>query len=536
MASMYITAAPIGAVPKWLDPLEPTFIPSYLIHQLLDTMQAAQLAQQLRSDGWEVVPAGGWLLASGHDDSISDKVLGMLCNYEGAVHALEQAGWARRDRVWHAPARTLPEAPIVRRAWLEEVRSVELVRRLVLQLTTYGWVADRQGDLIWTHAKLHSYFPAALIESIREDCPVLLDRLRQTGWRTCCDGYWQAGKGRSAFLPITPDTIVDEALRSLEEGAAIVHLHTRELGDRTRLKIPGVGTVTVGAQRNQIVVDQYDAIVPAVKGKVPTAILNVSTSVRGDRQGARSPLRRAHVKSYGAIDAPEVASLSPAAVIFQGGGGYDNAPDFLAAQFEHFRSVGTRPEVEVFNHTIVDNATTLYRVFLETAGQPVLFMLVAGVDQYCRDPVSGEVSDDSLIDPGVRQQISACLATDDASERQRAIDLAAGQLYPIVERLRASFPSSLISLLLPGSLQIMLADLALALQLDGVRIGLEDGLNVFDSSIPGGVRKARGTWEQVRMLREDLIARGISVQTSGDVRDLLGLPAAVRGEPRLKLA
>jgi len=476
------------------------------------------------------------LIAAGHCSSISEYSLGLLPDLQDNLRALEQAGWKYRNHAWHAPQSPHVEQAVIRRAWLDDVSSIELVRRIVLQLTTYGWVINERGDLIWDHSNLHSYFPATLIESIRQDCPSLLERLHEAGWRVCGDGYWQAGKGRSPFLPITPDAIVNETLRSLEEGAAVVHLHTRELGDRTRLEIPGVGTVTVGAQRNQIVVDQYDAIVPAIKESAPAAILNLSTSVRGDRQGARSTLRRAHLKSYGESDAPEIASLSPAAVIFQGGGGYDNAPDFLAAQFEHFRDVGTRPEVEVFNHTIVDNATSLYRAFLETAGQPVLFMLVAGVDQYYRDPVSGEVSDDSLIEPAIRQKISACLATDDVLERQLAINLAAEQLQPVVKRLRACFPTSLVSLLLPGSLQIMLADLALALQLDGVRIGLEDGLNVFDSSAPGGVRKARGTWEQVRMLREDLVARGISVQTVADVRDTLGLPRVEQFERHLKRA
>ncbi|MGY4730742.1 3-keto-5-aminohexanoate cleavage protein [Burkholderia pyrrocinia] len=536
MTRMYITAAPVGAVPKWLDPLEPTFVPSYLLHHLLDPAQAARFVEQLQADGWEAVEAGGLLIEEGHDHFICDDLFVQLPNQMLARRAIQDAGWTQCKQGWCAPKSPPFGVAVIPREWMADISSVEIVRRFVLQLTTYGWTASECGDLVWHHAKLHSYLPPALVKAIRDDCPDLLTRLREAGWQPREAGYWQAGKGRSPFLPITPAEIAAETIRSMKEGAAVVHLHTRELGDRTRLEIPGLGTITTGAQRNQIKVEHYDTIVPAVKNTNPDAILNLSTSVRGDRHGARDKLRRAHLKSYAEVDGPEIASLSPAAVIFQGGGGYDNAPDFLVAQFEHFRRVGTRPEVEVFNHTIVNNATTLYRGLLESVGQPVLFMLVAGVDQYFRDPISGEVEDDSLIAPAIRQEIARHLLSTDERGRQRAIDLAVKQLQPVVERLRQSFPFSLISLLLPGPLQILLADLAQALRLDGVRIGLEDGLNVIDRRVPGGVRKALGTWEQVRMLREELLSRGITIQTSTEVRDMLGLTLAASVSQHLKRA
>ncbi|KWI24591.1 3-keto-5-aminohexanoate cleavage protein [Burkholderia stagnalis] len=526
MKSMYITAAPTGAVPKWLNPLEPTFVPSYLLHRLLDSSTCGQVIAQLQSDGWDAVLPGGLLIQSGHDSPISDDWLARLRDASTAREALREAGWCHRDQAWHPPDRAASDMAVLSREWLSEIKSIDLARQLVLQFTAYGWTATENGDLIWGYSKLHSYLPPALIDSIRIDCPTLLEKLETAGWQTCPAGYWQSGKARSPFLPITPEAIVAESIRSVQEGAAVVHLHTRELADRTQVQIPGLGAISVGTQRNQIMLDHYDAIVPAMRAADANAILNLSTSVRGDRHGARSGLRRAHLKRYGDAEAPEVASLSPAAVVFQGGGGYDNAPDFLAAQFEHFQRLRTRPEVEVFNHAIVDNATTLYRERLETVGTPVLFMLVAGVDQYRRDPISGELEDDSLISSPVRKEITRLLMAGDAVSKQRAIEIAAAQLDPVVKRLRDSFPVSKISMLLPGPLQVMLAELALRLRLDGVRVGLEDGLNVFDSRVPGGVRKARGTWEQVRMLREELIAKGVNVQTTTQVRNMLGMPLA----------
>ncbi|RXV65663.1 hypothetical protein D1006_37190 [Burkholderia stabilis] len=532
MTSMYITAAPIGAVPKWINPLEPTFIPSYLL-QLIDGSESARILAQLQADGWEAVPHGGMLLTRGHDSFIADSWLEQHADAGTARQTLESEGWLRRDHAWHAPQTSAAEATTLPHEWLMDVKSMPLVRQIVLQLTTYGWVVSERGDLIWEHAKLHSYFPPALIDSIRENCQPLLRKMEGCGWQVCGAGYWQPGKARSPFLPISPMDIVEESIRSLEEGAAVVHLHTRELADRRQIEIPGLGQITVGSQRNQIVLEHYDQIVPAVKARDASAILNLSTSVRGDRQSARSDLRRAHLKSYGDADVPEMASLSPAAVIFQGGGGYDNAPDFLAAQFTHFWRTGTRPEVEVFNHTIVDNATTLYREHLDAAGKPVLFMLVAGVDQYRRDPITGEVEDDSLIEPACRQEIGKLLSIGDLAHRERAVSIAAEQLQPVVERLRNIFPTGKISILLPGPMQVMLADVALSLGLDGVRVGLEDGLNVYDSRAPGGVRKARGTWEQVRMLREALHAKGIAVQTSAQVRDMLSMPIGAVGSQKL---
>ncbi|RQR47568.1 hypothetical protein DIE19_34415 [Burkholderia sp. Bp9126] len=524
MTSMYITAAPVGAVPKWLDPLEPTFIPSYLLHGLLDEPECSKIVTHLHGDGWETVPEGGLLLQAGYDTSIPRYWLARQSNPTEAQQTLNTEGWHYSDDAWHSPHSSAPESRTIPREWFSDVSSIKLVRQIVLQLTTYGWVATENGDLIWKYPKLSCYFPKTLIDAIRDNCPGLLSRMEDSGWKICGPGYWQPGKARSPFLPITPTSIVDETIRSFQEGAAVVHLHTRDLSDRARLEIPGLGPVTVGSQRNQIVLDHYDAIVPAVKAYDPSAILNLSTSVRGDRHGARSPLRRAHLRPYGEIGTPEIASLSPAAVIFQAGGGYDNAPEFLDAQLDHFLRTGTRPEVEVFNHTIVDNATTLYRKLLEATGKHVLFMLVAGVDQFRRDPVSGEVEDDSLISPEARQEISTALATGEAAAKQYAIELAAEQLSPVVERLRNSFPAAKISILLPGPLQSLLAEVAIRLRLDGVRIGLEDGLNVFDPRVPGGVRKAQGTWEQVRMLRDELREKGINVQTSTQVRDMLEMP------------
>ncbi|WP_240674558.1 hypothetical protein [Burkholderia stabilis] len=103
MTRMYITAAPVGAVPKWLDPLEPTFIPAYLIEHLLEPAQVARSIEQLQADGWETAEAGGLLIEEGHDHFICDNLFAQLSNPIQARRALKAAGWTQCQQGWCAP-------------------------------------------------------------------------------------------------------------------------------------------------------------------------------------------------------------------------------------------------------------------------------------------------------------------------------------------------------------------------------------------------------------------------------------------------
>ncbi|WP_323120171.1 3-keto-5-aminohexanoate cleavage protein [Burkholderia alba] len=521
--TFYITAAPVGAVPKFLDPLEPKFIPLPLLGLLGEDARQATCAA-LEANGWEAVPAGGIALEHGFDELVDLSAAPLSHGPE----VLAELGWVRDGNTLRRPGSDAPAAKpfVIARAVFEHIESRDLVRQLVLQLTTFGWVVTDDGDLAWPHDRVHSYLPPSLVEPLRDSAPVALDALLAAGWRSRGAGFWQPGKARSPYLPITADGIVEASRHALREGAAVVHLHTRATDDQQQIRIPGLNAaITTGAQRNHIVVDDYDRIVPRLIDLEPAAILNLSTSARGDRRASESPLRRAHLKRYGhAQIAPDVASFSPGPVVFQGGGGYDNPHGFLARQLEHFAEFGVRPEIEVFNHTIVQNSTTLYRTVLEQAGAPVLFMLVAAVDQYHRDPVSGETDDDSLIDVPSRKAIAKLLQADEPSATAEAVRIAVEKLRPCVDELRESFPSCRISLLLPGPFQAILADVAIGLDLDGIRVGLEDALNVFDARAPGGVRKACGTGDQVRALRLDLERRGIAILDAEALRDDLGMP------------
>lgn len=53
--TFYITAAPVGAVPKFLDPLEPKFIPHALL-ELLPADAREATTQALEANGWRLCP------------------------------------------------------------------------------------------------------------------------------------------------------------------------------------------------------------------------------------------------------------------------------------------------------------------------------------------------------------------------------------------------------------------------------------------------------------------------------------------------
>ncbi|RQU49161.1 3-keto-5-aminohexanoate cleavage protein [Burkholderia cenocepacia] len=524
---MYITAALVGATPKYINPLAPSFIPSAGIDLIKDETNRNEICALLSADGWEPVTGGGVALRQGFSASVCEAEIDASANPEQIKQGLIQTGWHNYSGQWLAPddGTELSANPIIKCDLINQLKSPDLIRQLVLELTTFGWIVTEQGDLLWPYKRVHTYLRPTIVQSLQTAWPDFIQGLITNGWHVCGAGWSQRGKARSPYLPLSPKQIVDEARKCVQEGAAMVHLHTRDRSDARSLLLPTLGTpITIDTQRNQIVVDDYDAIITSLHQLEPSVILNVSTSARGDRHTAESPIRRAHLKQYGPTKVtPDVASLSPGPVVFQNGGGYDNSHHFLAQQIAHFSQHGIRPEIEVFNRDIVAATTGAYRHALIALGEPVLFMLVAGIDQYRRDPVSGEVDDDSLIETQTRKQITALMRqqTDEAIERAVAITVDA--LSPTVQHLRQNFPASKISILLPGPLQRILVDVAIKLDLDGIRIGLEDGLNVFDPYVPGGIRKALGTHEQVRVVREELEARGICIEHPEALREELGL-------------
>ncbi|GKS88190.1 3-keto-5-aminohexanoate cleavage protein [Acidovorax sp. SUPP2539] len=500
---MFITAAPVGAVPQQALAREPKFLPARSIEAA--DAQGMGLAHRLAADGWEAVPAGG---------------LG-ICD---SLDALQVASAADGPQ---APGRRLGDMEARRHLpgeALHRIASAKTARELVLTLTSQGWDVAGAGDLAWHPETIETYLPPALVAALQAEAPQLLDALRERGWADHGAGHWNPGRTASPHLPIAPEAIVAHSVAAVREGAAIVHLHTRDCSGQHPVHVPGVAVpVRLGRQANHIDEAQYAAIVPRLHQAAPAAILNLSTSVRGGAADFESPVRRVHLRAYGAQQrAPEMGSFSPGPVVFQAGGGYENPPAFLAAQIAHCRQWGVRPEVEVFNGAILDGALGPYQAGLRSVGGPVLFMLVVGVDQHRRLPEGG-VQDDSLLPVQERKDILRLLAEGSAESFEQALAQAVARLRPVVARIRAKCPGAKVSALVPGPMIVLLPRLAVALGLDGVRVGLEDALNVPDPEVTGGWRRGT-TAEQVRYVREQLQALGATVLTAEETRVALDMP------------
>lgn len=519
MHEIFITAAPVGAVPRSIEPLGPKYLSAALVRHI-GGLEAALESR----NGWEPVAPGGLLASeSTRIPAGADFLRAIAPTAEQLERWRREAGLHARDGVFQYH----PDGPVLRQldaAWFARIGSEKASRELVVHLTGQGWTSDGAGGLAWPHAgAVESYIPPNLVHQLHSCGTGVVEGLADAGWCHAGTGFALSGKGATCWLPVAPAAIVDECVAAVREGAAILHLHTRERGGQA-WKLPWSSlSLPTGPQSNRIVPGDYEAIVPRLRAQVPLAILNLSTSVRGGGD-SDSAIRREHLRPYEPDGTPpELSSLSPGEVLFQSGGGYLNTPDFLQRQLDHARTLGIRPEIEVFNHTILQNTLEDFRPRLEEAGSPCLLMLVAGVDQYRR---AGEAfEDDSLIPAVQRQAIFALLQAGDAPGIDRALDMAAAALAPVVEQIRHRLPTARISVLMPGPMQQLLPRLAVRLQLDGVRVGLEDGLTVPDRNVPGGLRKGR-TAEQVRWLREELEALGCRVLSAEATRQALRMPSS----------
>ncbi|WAC73065.1 3-keto-5-aminohexanoate cleavage protein [Roseateles sp. SL47] len=524
MKEFIITAAPVGAVPRHVRPSEPKFIPDVIIESLTSADSRQSIIDALTSGGWERIGSGG--IGIGQAAFVGDDLLRAAGPHDAIRKELLEQGWSRVKGGFQLFGQRSAEpghpGPIRLPPQLLSAASTPGTRSIVLSLTAQGWSASDTDGLVWTQGSPESYLPPDLVAHLVAAGPDLLQAWLDAGWQRLGPGYWRNTLAASPYLPVEPSDIVQSCVEAVREGAAILHLHTRDRS-ATELRLPGFGaSISVSSQRNHIDEAQYDEIIPRLHDLVPHAILNVSTSVRGGGSASSSPSRRSHLKPYGPRSTyPDMSSLSPGAVVFQAGGGYDNLPEFLQAQLQHGRDTGVRPEVEVFNGSILEAATGPYRDVLVAAGVPTLFMLVAGVDQH-GVTAQGELYDDSLIPVKERKEAVRLLANGDPASIEEAGHLLSERLRPVVARIRGAFSSAKISILLPGALQAVLVPVAIALDLDGIRVGLEDGLNVEDSRVPGGVRRAT-TAEQVRQLRCAIERAGARVLSPEEAREQLNM-------------
>ena len=151
-------------------------------------------------------------------------------------------------------------------------------------------------------------------------------------------------------VPLTPEEIAADVRRCAEAGASIVHIHARDTGGRPTLD-PAV----------------FKAAVRLIKREAPDVIIQLSTGARAGRdwEARANPVRLL----------PEMASFTTGSNNLPGIV-YENAPDFLLFLAGVFKETGVKPEIEVFEAGMINNAMFLVKKNLLTP--PLHFDFVLG--------------------------------------------------------------------------------------------------------------------------------------------------------------
>ena len=151
-------------------------------------------------------------------------------------------------------------------------------------------------------------------------------------------------------LPVTPEEIALDVHRCRDAGASIFHIHARNEEGRPTLD-PRV----------------YRAIGREIKKLTPDAIIQFST---GGRAGKDWEDRAAPVRLL-----PEMGSFTTGSNNLPGMI-YENSPQFLLFLAQVYKETGVKPEIEIFEAGMIENALFLARK--ELLAPPLHFNLVLG--------------------------------------------------------------------------------------------------------------------------------------------------------------
>jgi len=149
-------------------------------------------------------------------------------------------------------------------------------------------------------------------------------------------------------LPLTPEEIGRDVYECFRAGASVVHIHARK---------NGMPTSDVSA---------FSEIVSEIKERCDV-IIQISTGGRG---------REGEERASGLALKPEMASLTCGSVNFPTIA-YVNEPSLIEFLSERMRNLGIKPEIEVFDTSMIQNAITLQEKGL--IAPPLHFNFVLGL-------------------------------------------------------------------------------------------------------------------------------------------------------------
>ena len=141
-------------------------------------------------------------------------------------------------------------------------------------------------------------------------------------------------KADNPAVPVTPSEQIESTHEAYEAGASLVHIHVRE-EDQSPSSDP----------------DKYAAVQEGVRKYCPEMIIQFSTGGRGRDQSKRGAML-CHL--------PDMASLATGSVNFPKGI-YENPPDFVDGLAMQMLEFCIKPEIEVFDVSMLYNAANLVK-------------------------------------------------------------------------------------------------------------------------------------------------------------------------------
>lgn len=146
-------------------------------------------------------------------------------------------------------------------------------------------------------------------------------------------------KKDTPFVPTTIDEIIDDAIKCVNVGASMLHIHARD----------GNGTPTYKAEI-------YEQIIKGIREKCPEIVICVTTSGRYYNQF----IKRAEVLTLNGSLKPDMASLTLGSIDFPDQTSI-NEPLTIIRLAEKMKKAGIKPELEVFDTGMINMAKYLYK-------------------------------------------------------------------------------------------------------------------------------------------------------------------------------
>jgi uncharacterized protein (DUF849 family) len=178
--------------------------------------------------------------------------------------------------------------------------------------------------------------------------------------------------GKSEHVPVTPEQIAASAVEAANAGAAVVHIHVRDVES-------GQGSREVGL---------YREVVRRVKDSGVDVVINLTAGMGGDlvidQEDPLKPVdgtdlvngldRLPHVEEL----LPDICTLDCGSLNFgEGSQLYVSTPDMLRAGAKRIQELGVKPEMEIFDTGHLWFATKLIEEGL--IDPPPLFQLCMGI-------------------------------------------------------------------------------------------------------------------------------------------------------------